>query len=615
MTKQTLKFTTSPVVNREASDITWFSVSSETPCRTSMLINDIMQDCYLVLAHSPEAIDRQWIMDGIQLRDGHGGDVVAIAKPVTITNGKLGGNQIIWGSSERAKTLAADYARGVRVGVSVEGDYATSDLSLIGEHEGLPLVRASKWSCLAAALVAVPADPTVGVNRSMEVDTLANNNDKALNTEPVKEKRIMTAINVVKEKVARSGAESAEVFALARQYDVPQEQVAEWMTEGTDMSDIRGVVLRDYAGKVKTETKATPIDKIGQDSGKIGMSEKEVSRYSFSRAILAQLPGSSVDCSFEREASLAVARKFGKVPRGIYIPMDVLVAKVNRAMSVASGGVGGYLVSTDQLAGSFIDVLRSKMVLSQLGATFLPGLVGDVTVPKKSASVTGYWVADGDAPTESAMTLGQVKLTPHCAGAYVDCTRQLLQQSNPAIDALVQSDITESLARVLQAAAFHGSNAANQPKGLVGWIAANALTVGTDGSPTFAEIAAAEGMLEADNVDGMSNRWAMAPGGFAGLRVTTRDAGSGQFVGMVQNGQKYVADNPAVTTTSITSKYGFYGDFSNLLIGLWGALDLTIDPYSLSTSGGLRIVGLQDCDIAVRHAEAFAFTSKLAANA
>ena len=103
----TIKFQTSPTITREAStDVTdtWFSVSSETPCRTSMLINDVRQECYLVLAHSEEAIDRQWIADGIQLRDGHGGDVIGNAKPVAIRNGKLGGEQIMWGSSERAKT-------------------------------------------------------------------------------------------------------------------------------------------------------------------------------------------------------------------------------------------------------------------------------------------------------------------------------------------------------------------------------------------------------------------------------------------------------------------------------------------------------------------------------
>ena len=48
-----------------------------------------------------------------------------------------------------------------------------------------------------------------------------------------------------------------------------------------------------------------------------------------------------------------------------------------------------------------------------------------------------------------------------------------------------------------------------------------------------------------------------------------------------------------------------FGNWADLIVGMWGVLDLMVDPYSNSTSGTVRVVALQDVDVAVRHAESF----------
>jgi len=48
-----------------------------------------------------------------------------------------------------------------------------------------------------------------------------------------------------------------------------------------------------------------------------------------------------------------------------------------------------------------------------------------------------------------------------------------------------------------------------------------------------------------------------------------------------------------------------FGNFADLIIGMWGGLDLMVDPYSNSTSGTVRVVALQDVDVAVRNAVSF----------
>jgi HK97 family phage major capsid protein len=53
-----------------------------------------------------------------------------------------------------------------------------------------------------------------------------------------------------------------------------------------------------------------------------------------------------------------------------------------------------------------------------------------------------------------------------------------------------------------------------------------------------------------------------------------------------------------------------FGNFSDLIIGQWGVLDVLVDPYTLGTSGGIRIRVIQDVDVAIRHAESFAVLKK-----
>ena len=62
------------------------------------------------------------------------------------------------------------------------------------------------------------------------------------------------------------------------------------------------------------------------------------------------------------------------------------------------------------------------------------------------------------------------------------------------------------------------------------------------------------------------------------------------------------------TSTGVTTTI-FYGAWSQLLISMWGGLDLLVDPYSLGTQGGIRVNALQSVDTNLRHPESFALMS------
>ncbi|MFA6063964.1 MAG: phage major capsid protein [Gallionella sp.] len=630
----------------------WVSVSSEQPVLSMVYFNKQWQRAYVVLSHVDGAIRGDWTKEGVVLRDGHYGDTCGRLMPAYVRDRKLGGDKIVWSASERAQVLMRDVESGVRRDISVEGDFAEEDLVLDGEKDGIPVIRAARWTPLAAAIVDVRADPKVGVARSgealpvqeTETKTEINQSPEAPKAAPVIRSKPIMNEQEMKDRDALKAKETVEIFALARDYNVPQEQVSKHISEGKSLGEFQGMVLRDFsAGKAKADAERTAAT-IEKAPVARGVTEtipaEKLAKFSFMRAMIGMaktmnpsLDLPKVDDGIEREISQESVRLIRStpggetyMPKGLCIPWDLVRAnhsgKIAREFNIA--GTGSNVVAQNLRPELFIDYLRAKLVLSNLGVTSLTGLVGDVLLPKQLATASGGWVDETTAGTAGTMTVGQVKVTPKTVGAYTDISRQLLLQSTPSADMLVMNDLVDSLARSIQTAGFHGTGANNQPTGLFvalagpgayqGQDAITESTVSSDGNPTYAEIEAMLATMEEANVSG-DFKWALRPTAFRKLKGVGRVGTTGAVpIADEENGVKYLADAVAETTSSLTSKYAVCGRWDSMVMAMWGALDLTLDPYSLSTRGALRVVALQSVDFGYRYLPAFAWSSKFAAS-
>lgn len=617
----------------------WVSVSSESPVLSVVYYNKQWQRAHVVLSHAEGAIQGSWTKDGIVLRDGHYGDTCGRLMPAYCRSGKLGGDKIVWGTSERAQVIMRDVESGVRRNISVEGDWDDKDLVLDGDKEGIPVIRAARWTPLAAAIVDVPADPSVGVARSRDAaaEKQAEGEQHPPATAPAGRKHTMTE-QELKERDALRARETVEIFALARDYDVPQEQVNKHVTEGGSLGDFRAIVLRDFAGEKarKDADRAVETAKLARKTEGVAetIPADKLAKFSFMRALIgmarAMNPGSDlpkVDDGLEREVSQETVRLIrenpeGKTytPRGMCIPWDLVRGNVRREFNLA--GTGSNIIAQNLRPELFIDFLRAKLILAKLGCTMLTGLVGDVLIPKQSGTVSGGWVDEASAAPAGTPTVGQIKVTPHTLGAYTDISRQLLLQSTPSADTLVMNDLVESLARSIQTGCFHGTGANNQPVGLFvalsagyqGYAAITEATISSDGSPTYAECETMLAAMEEANVDG-EFKWALRPTAFRYFKSLGRVGTTGAVPAAVEeDGVKYLADTVVETTSSLTSKYAAAGRWDSCVMAMWGALDLTLDPYSLSTRGALRVVALQSLDFGYRYLPAFQWSSKFKAS-
>jgi len=373
--------------------------------------------------------------------------------------------------------------------------------------------------------------------------------------------------------------------------------------------DLAEAALR--AGKSIEQFRGELLDVIGNDkpleNENIGLTKKEVRQFSVVRAIAALAnPGDRrlrEAAAFEFEVSEAAAQRYGRSASGLMVPTDVLGVWKQRDLNTSDDNE---IVATNLLANEFIDVLRNSASVMQAGARMMPGLVGNVAIPKKTAASTAGWIStEGGAASESEPTFGTVSLTPRNLGAFTDMTRQLILQSTPSIEQLVRDDLTQALALAIDKAALEGTGLSGQPTGILSTVGVNKPTSFAAAVPTFAEMVALETAVAEDNALFGNLAYITDAATYGGLKTKTKDAGSGMFV--LESGQ---ANGYTVyRTQQATAGNVYFGNFQDCMVGFWGGLDLTVDPYTSSTTGTVRIVALQTVDVALRNPVSFAYNN------
>lgn len=341
--------------------------------------------------------------------------------------------------------------------------------------------------------------------------------------------------------------------------------------------------------------------------------ETEIRAFNITRAIAgaAGLPG--VDAGRERELSAEIARRSGRQFQGIAVPMAALETRVFTTAN-PGGGPGSNLIQTDVMGGQTIDRLRAALVVRQAGATVLSGLVGNVAIPRIKADATGYWVAENAAITASDPQTDQVSLTPKHVGAITEFSRNMLLQSSPDIEQLIRGMLAQVLAQALDLAAIAGPGSGNAPLGILGTSGIGSVAMGTDGAAiTFDKVADLMGAVADANAESgrlafVTNtkvRRAVAKLKDSQNRPLGADAVFQQMPRLFSNN---VPSNLVKGTSGTACSAMLYGNWSDLLIGLWSEIDVLVNPYESTAyaKGNVQVRAMTTADISVRHPASFA---------
>lgn len=539
-----------------------------------------------ILSHEEKAADLSRLNDGAPLLFNHNPDrVIGVVEGARIdSKGRRGYARVRFSRNPFAQEVLSDVKDGVLRNVSF--GYSIDKM----EERGSGDFVATAWSPHEISVVSVPADPGVGIGRSFEADIPAASAAPSPDPLPSMESTTPDLAVVRAEAAEAERSRIAEISALCDKHNMG-EMGRQLVESGRSIDEARAAVL---------DKMNIPQEPVNMSAADLGMSEKEARSFSFLRAInyLSNPTDRAAReaAAFEIEASDAAAAKLGRQSRGITIPQEVL----RRDLNVGAATAGGNLVETMLDSGSFIDLLRNASALDQAGATVLTGLTGNVAIPRQSGAATAYWVAESGSPTESQQTVDQVSLVPRTVAAYTDFSRRLMIQSSIDVENMVRNDLAQVIALKIDAAGLYGTGASNEPLGLK-----NTTGIGTEDfaadAPTFAEVVALESDVATANALLGSPVYLMNAAMRGNLKTTKKDAGSGIFI--MENGE--VNGYRGVLSNQVASNDLWFGNFADLIIGYFSGLDLMVDPYTHSTSGTVRVIAMQDCDIAIRHPESF----------
>lgn len=570
-----------------------------------------------ILDHAKGAMrDKRIRQGGALLMDHNWADQVGVIESVRIDADRVGRAVVRFGRSARASEIFQDVQDGIRQNVSVS--YRHHKAVLEKSEDGVDTYRITDWEPHEISFVSVPADINVGVGRSAESPT---DTDTTPDIEPP-------------ETIAMSEQQTRNHAPAAADID-PTKFVAQGTTdERKRTSDILAIAGADaykrynlgdlasqaiQSGMSVDEFRAKAMEKMTSaplPNADIGLNADETKRYSMLRA-LAYLsnPNDAAlrrAAAFEIECSDAASEKSGKASRGLMVPAEVL----KRDLAVGTATAGGHTVATELQAQNFIELLRNAMVISGLGTQYLTGLSGNIAIPRATGGATAYWVAESGNPTESQQAFDQVTLSPKTVGAFTDISRKLLLQSSIDVEAFVQRDLATTLAQAIQQAAISGTGASNQPTGILATAGIGSVAGGANGAaPTWQHIIDLETLVSAANADVGSLAYLTNAKVRGKLKATSKVSGQNGFIwesgNTPLNGYRASVTNAVPSNLTKGTAAGvasalIFGNFADLIIGMWGGLDLLVDPYTGGTAGTVRVVTLQDVDVAVRHAVSFA---------
>jgi HK97 family phage major capsid protein len=466
-----------------------------------------------------------------------------------------------------------------------------------------PSYVVTRWRPYEVSIVPIPADTAVGVGRAAGAAASAESSEVKPQPQPQPQRvKIMDTPEV---KPPTDAERVSALLNLGEQYSkyVTQREVADAIRNGRTTEQFKDFVMSKIEA-AHTDTRAVQI----------GMTHKEVQRYSIAKAVRASLLGKWDDAGLELEASRAVEKMLGRAPEGFYVPFDAF----QRDFNVGTGSEAGNLVATDLRGDLYTDVLRNALVMARLGVRILPGLTSSIDIPRKTTAGTIGMVTEVQALSETSPLTAKVSLSPKRFGGFTEVSKQALIQSAMALEPLIRDDLLSGAAVVLEDQVINGSGSGANMRGIRNVSGIGSVAGGANGlAPAWSHIVDLESAVANVNAE---------PDRLSGYLVNTKTRGKLKQTTKATNldfiwdrdpqfplnGYRAAVTNNVPsnltkgTSTTVCSALLFASDWSMQVIGLFGAPDVTVDPYTLATTGQVRITLNQFADTGNRQPGAFA---------
>lgn len=612
-----------------------FPFSSEMPVDRGYLGRE-------VLDHRAESVDLSRLKDAGPLLFNHDRDKpIGVVEDAYLKN-KRGYVKVRFSDNPFPSEVFNDVKSGILRGVST--GYAVNKTEEETSEDGdSNQYRVVAWQPLEVSICSLAADPSVGVGRGAittqqkETSNICKEQrEDAVTATPVAPhkpnppvKKVDMSATPESIEVVRAETEKSVLSKeRARVASIRELCATHKLPELAKQAEDSGMSIEETRAKALDAISKKPVETVSP----VELDQKQQERYSLVSGIRAALTGDWSEAGYVRELSQEVERSGLKrsAERSFFVPFTALT---KRATYVTSGATtGGNLVATDLYDQDFIEALRNQSKMMSLGVKALPGLVGDVAIPRRSGvSSTYYLSSETTAITQSESTFDQVTMTPKNLAALSKYSRQTLLTATPGIEELIRTDLTDGLNTAVDLGILNGAGSGGAPTGIMQTSGIGSVAIGTNGGAVTIEalVDLEEQILidngnVSDNMAYVTNAKVLAE--LKKLRAGGSASGDGSFLwntdpssigrggtpGSV-NGYPLAVTNQVPSNLTKGSSSGvcsavLMGDFSQASVGFWGSgLEITVGEESDDFAKALTSVrGIITYDVAVRHAESFA---------
>lgn len=336
------------------------------------------------------------------------------------------------------------------------------------------------------------------------------------------------------------------------------------------------------------------------------VAEKPVKRsFSLNAAIRSLINGTPLEGAEleanQRGIEAARAAGIGVSPSSFTFPMLSTRAD-GQTVTEDSGAYGGNTVATE--VKEPIDYLRPTPVVQSLGAVLLTGLEGNIQFPKNNGGVTATWEGEVDSVTNTKTAWGKIEMKPRRLAVSVLVSLQNLMQSSFDMEVYTMNEIRKAIENEIDKDALTA---------ILDSADVNSVAIGTNGGPlTFAKAVEMETEVFTDNANAARMNYVSNSKVRGKAKTTVLE--SGQATYLLQNNEingypfalsNHIPSNLTKGSSSGVCSAAIFGDFSKLVVGQWGFMDLSVDDKSRKKEGYVEITANVYLDSAILEPKAF----------
>ncbi|HGY4487014.1 TPA: phage major capsid protein [Escherichia coli] len=605
-----------------------------------------------ILVHTPEAVDLSRLNNNAPLLFNHNFDnhigvvcnaridadnvgraLVKFSKHGTMANDIR--NKVIEGTMEK-----------ISVGYDIKEyhiDYAKGQLIV------------TKWAPYELSFVTVPADDTVGLNRSLntitvnleakrdmtkeQIEEIKNEEPAQVEETPVEENKELEVEETqerqveenkenenledgkdaehpesvdddsstvreteeVKEEREAAPIEEEKIEEVAERSEEDEEEIREIARElNIDDEELKRALANKEMTPEAFRTKALNNITNAQRNNEQIKDSKMEKTFDLNNVIRSLVDGAALganEAEFSAMAATATMQR-GRAARGgsVFVPAAAMRA-------AAAGNTKADLTAiTDEklLTESYIEMLMPESVLGRLGVTVYSGLTAPTAIPKmtkSSVDAFGFVDENGAAP-EGKAEFANVKLSPKTFAGGNPISRQSIK-TVPGIATLITDHINQAVRIKLEQLILSDKDNARGPAGLVKQLV-DASRVTKKAAFSYKDFLKEIAALTDAGVPAQAIKFAMSGATAAELESTLKDNGVSGYI--IENGK--LAGYEVVTSGVIPADHIVLGDFSGITIGEWGGLELDMDDTTYRAQSAIVPRIWVDLDYVVTQPEA-----------